>query len=42
MNYQVNEVYTLKVLGLVLDTRTEQHYLQLPDDALDFIEILKK
>ena len=32
MNYQVNEVYTLKVLGLVLDTRTEQHYLQLQDE----------
>lgn len=35
MNYQVNEVYTLKVLGLVLDTRTEQHYLQLQDEDVD-------
>ena len=32
MNYQIIEVYTLKVLGLILDTRTEQHYLQLQDE----------
>lgn len=31
MNYQVNEVYNLKVLGIYLDSRTEQHYLKLQD-----------
>ena len=31
MNYQVNEVYSLKVLGIYLDPRTEQHYMKLQD-----------
>ena len=31
MDYQVNEVYSLKVLGIYLDPRTEQHYLKLQD-----------
>lgn len=31
MSYQVNEVYNLKVLGIYLDSRTEQHYLKLQD-----------
>lgn len=33
MSYQVNEVYNLKVLGIYLDSRTEQHYLKLQDAA---------
>ena len=31
MSYQVNDVYNLKVLGIYLDSRTEQHYLKLQD-----------
>ena len=32
MDYQINEVYTMKVLGLSIDRKTDKHYLQIQDE----------
>lgn len=32
MNYKVNEVYTLKVVGMIFDTHTDRNYIQVQDD----------
>lgn len=39
MGYKVNEVYTLKVVGMIFDTHTDRNYIQVQDDNLYFYKV---